>query len=258
MNRIISLALFLAVFSINVCAFESVELDKVKEHAVRILVNTPIDTVNKTPIRGLYELRAKANIFYFSPESEYFFFGEMYNKDGKRITRIKQESALRDFLVKNQDKAILIGDPNATNVIYEFTDPLCPFCHKYEKYIQQKEDVKRYVFLYYPAHAEANVKVTHILCSADKASAMKAIFNHQVKNEDLISCEEGISLGKEHISIAKQVKAKGTPTLFVNNTKIGGFSAQAIDKLLVPNKKSEVLVFKTESSNNQNSKQRVN
>jgi len=243
MKKIIVSLLSISLVSF-VHASEESELKSIKEHATKVLVNTPVDSINKTPIDGLYELRAKANIFYFAPKTEYFFFGEMFNKDGKSITRIKKESALRDYLVTNQDKAILIGDPNATNVIYEFTDPLCPYCLKYEDFIREKEDVKRYVFLFYPAHASAEAKVTHILCSDDKASAMEAVFNNEVKDVDLVSCEDGIALRKEHTSIANQVGAKGTPTLFVNNTKIGGFSKQAINKLLVSNEKKETLVSK--------------
>src|SRR5689334_22975663 len=69
--------------------------------------NLPFDTVGQTDIVGLYEVISGQNVFYFYPEKEYLFVGEIYTKGGKSITAARKgELAASTVKTLPLDKAV--------------------------------------------------------------------------------------------------------------------------------------------------------
>jgi thiol:disulfide interchange protein DsbC len=129
-------------------------------------------------------------------------------------------------------KAVEIG--SGAKIIYEFTDPDCPFCRKASSYFDTRPDVKRYVFFNpLPRHPRAKEKVRFILSMPDKAKAYHDVMSGRMDAAPpLMSTPEGIKLQEEHRDIAKKNKVNSTPTFMIYGRIIEGFDQKKIEGAL--------------------------
>jgi len=99
-----------------------------KDNLLKSFPNLRVDSVSESPVKGLFEVVAGNQVFYFSPEG-YLMFGELWSKDGKNLTAEVREKVLAEK-VKNipLDKALRIG--SGPRQVIEFTDPDCPICRR--------------------------------------------------------------------------------------------------------------------------------
>ena len=106
--------------------------------------NLRVDSIKESPIKGLYEIVAGNQVFYFSPDG-YLMFGELWSKDGKNLTAEMREKVLAEKVKSIPlDKALKIG--SGPRQVIEFTDPDCPYCRKVDELLAKRTDVTRYVF----------------------------------------------------------------------------------------------------------------
>jgi len=194
--------------------------------------NLPFETIGQTDINGLYEVISGQNVFYFYPEKEYLFFGEIVAKDGKSITAAKK-GELAANLVKNLplNKAVKVGS-GATAVI-EFTDPDCPYCKKAHEFFKNRTDVTSYVFFTPLAHPAAITKIHYILNAEDKAKAYHEMMEGGKPVQPAAGYSESVKkLAQEHIALARSAGVTGTPTFFISGKQVVGADIQQIEKLL--------------------------
>ncbi len=196
--------------------------------------NTPYESVTQTGIKGIYEVVSGANVFYFAPEGGYLLFGEIF-KDGESITaKRKTELGARQLKDLPLDKAVKIGE--GQNEIIEVADPDCPFCRKAHRFLKDRDDVTRYVFLYpLPIHPKAPAKAKHVLCSSDQAAALDEVLSGEwdSKEELIVPCGgKGEQLLQEHIKVAQKLGVRGTPAFWINGTPVKGANIPRIKELL--------------------------
>ena len=86
-----------------------------KENLMKSFPNLKVDGFRESPLKGLYEITAGEQVFYFSPEG-YLFFGEIWTKDGKNLTAEMREKVAGER-IKNLplDKALKIGNGPVTS-----------------------------------------------------------------------------------------------------------------------------------------------
>jgi len=192
------------------------------------------DSFKAIDIPGMYEVVSGQNVFYFYPEKEYLFVGEIYTKDRKTLSadrkkEIRENSAK---LVKTLplEKAVKIG--SGKNTVIEFTDPDCPYCRKASEFLKKRKDVTRYVFFAPFAHPQAITKVHHILNSKDKGAAYEDMMGGKPSPQGATYSEAVMSLAQEHIALAKKVGVQGTPTFFVNGQEVVGADEKKIESIL--------------------------
>jgi thiol:disulfide interchange protein DsbC len=180
----------------------------------------------------LYEVTSGLNVFYYYPEKEYLFFGDMFTLEGKNITA-ERKAGLAAKLVKNLplDKAVSTG--NGKTVVIEFTDPDCPFCKKAYDYLKSKQDITLYTFFSPLAHPAAISKVYYILNAQDKSKAYHDVFDGKSVTPPADGYSDSIKkLAQEHMDLARSVGVSGTPTFFINGKQIVGADIQKIEKLI--------------------------
>jgi thiol:disulfide interchange protein DsbC len=215
------------------CATQSTPVTVSPETSLhKALPNLTIESIQQTDIQGLYEVTSGLNIFYYYPEKEYLFFGDMFTLEGKNITAEKK-AGIAAKLVKNLplDKAVSTG--NGKTVVIEFTDPDCPFCKKAYDYLKTKQDVTLYTFFSPFAHPAAISKVYYILNAQDKSKAYHDVFDGKSVTPPADGYSDSIKkLAQEHMDLARSVGVSGTPTFFINGKQIVGADIQKIEKLL--------------------------
>lgn len=68
---------------------------------------------------------------YLTPDKKHVVVGPLFDSDGKRYAEERLNAATGAGLDWNafaETHWVAEGDPNATNIVYVFTDPNCPYC----------------------------------------------------------------------------------------------------------------------------------
>jgi thiol:disulfide interchange protein DsbC len=192
-----------------------------------------LDGFRESPLKGLYEITAGEQVFYFSPEG-YLFFGEIWTKDGKNLTAEMREKVTAER-IKNLplDKALKIG--NGPKKVIEFTDPECPYCRKVDNYLSKRTDVTRYVY-FVPLrriHPDAEKKARYILSQPDRDKAFHDVFEGVLDGKP-ISIADGAQQQQleEMEKIAAGLGVRGTPALWIEGAPVNGADIQKISELL--------------------------
>lgn len=204
-----------------------------KETLMKTFPNLKLDSFRESPLKGLYEITAGEQVFYFSPEG-YLFFGEIWNKDGKNLT-----AEVRGKVIANRinslplDKALKVG--SGPKKIIEFTDPDCPYSRKVDNYLSNRTDITRYVY-FVPLrkiHPDSEKKARYILSQPDRDKAFREVLTGQLDGK-AIAIADGVQQQQleEMEKIAAGMGVRGTPALWIEGTHVNGADLQRISALL--------------------------
>ena len=147
------------------------EVEIRKNLAERLPQLGKIDEVTKSPIPGLFEVRANGSeIFYTDPQGNFLLQGDLIDTQLKRnLTeeRINKLTALAFADLPLKD-AFTIVRGNGKRKIAVFEDPNCGYCKRFERDLQQVNNVTISMFLYPILSADSAEKSRNIWCSKDK------------------------------------------------------------------------------------------
>jgi len=202
--------------------------------------NIPIDSITPSKVPGLYEVVAGQQIFYYAPDAECIVGGPIVTKEGKNLTKEKQQELEQKRIAQKVkdiplDKAVKIG--KGKNQVIEITDPDCPYCRKAAEFFAGRKDVTKYVFLYpLDMHKQAEEKVRYILCAKDKAKAYEQAMTGKLDDMKFKVCKDAHvdTLLKAHKEVASQLGVTGTPFFIINGQPVVGADIPMIEKLLGP------------------------
>jgi thiol:disulfide interchange protein DsbC len=200
----------------------------------------PVGDISDTPIVGLYQLEVGSNIIYYYPEKDLLVFGEIWK--GRESLTAQKRSQLISKKVKEipLSKAMKVG--NGANTVIEFTDPDCPYCRQAAEFLNERNDVTRYVFFFpLQGHPDAKSKIRYILCSSDRGKAYKEVMAGKIDGQKVDTCpdDEVSALMKDHLEIANKAGINGTPVFWINGAFVHGANIPALEALLNQNKSKE-------------------
>lgn len=204
-----------------------------KEALMKNFPNLTLDSFKESPLKGLYEITAGDQVFYFSPDG-YLFFGEVWTKDGKNLTaEIRQKIASERVNGIPLDKAVKIG--NGPRKIIEFTDPDCPYCRKVDSFLSKRTDVTRYIY-FVPLrkiHPDAEKKIRYILSHSDRESAIRDVFSGRFDGKPIPVGDAAHTKELEEMEqVAARLGVRGTPALWIDGTPVNGADIPRISGLL--------------------------
>lgn len=195
--------------------------------------NIPLERVNSTPVEGIYEIVTKnGEILYFAPRSGHILAGEIWNSQGKNLTRESKAQMMSAKLsMFPLDKAIKIGD--GPNQVVEVSDPDCPFCRDGSAFFSARDDVTRYIFLH-PLdriHPQAEAKSRFILSAEDQETAYEDVFSGEYDDQPLPEFEDN-GLLEVHQQISREIGINSTPRYWINGKYVSGTNLKEFTKLL--------------------------
>lgn len=228
--------LLLAVY-FSSCAYaddlSDKDLQKVKEQLQASFSAIRVNDFKPGPIDGSYEINMGNGIVYYFPKNEMLVFGEIFNKDGESLTRKSFVNFFKEKMKRLPIKSgVVVGDPNGKEVI-EITDPDCPYCQRYEKFIETlslQKPIKRIIFFETRMHPNAKAKVIHVLCSEDKLKALQDMFNGV--SVELKTCDHAENQLKEQQQVIHGLGISATPTIIIDDRLIPGFKPEIISNYL--------------------------
>lgn len=204
-----------------------------KNLAERIPALAQIDEISKTAMPGLFEVRVGNEVLYTDAEGNYLIQGSLLDTRNKRnLTdeRIEKLTAIdfKDLPAKN---AFTIVRGNGKRKLAVFEDPNCGYCKRFEKDMQNVDNVTVSIYLIPILGADSVEKARNIWCAKDKAKAWND-WMHDAAVPKATSCNTDAITA--NLELAKKYRITGTPTLvFADGTRVpGAINAQQVEKLL--------------------------
>ena len=187
-------------------------------------------------MKGLYEVIAGTQLFYYSPEAGILIVrGEMYTSQGRNLTDEKRLEIIAER-VKDipLEKALRVG--NGKNQVIEFSDPDCSHCRRASTFFAERRDVARYIF-FFPLSPQSETKVRYILCSEDPVKAYEEAYAGKLDAVKVEVCkdEKVDERLKAHRAAANRLGIEGTPFFIVNGNIVAGANLPTLTKLLGAN-----------------------
>lgn len=226
--RIVLAVLFL---STTACADEAA----VKKALGKRFPDMPIASVNKAPVKGLYEVVAGQQVFYVDAEVRHVILGNIIDVEKQRnLTNERREALMRvDFAQLPFDNAIEIVRGKGTRRIAIFEDPDCPYCRKLEADLAQMDDLTIYVFLYPldQLHPEAGRKARQVWCAPDRARAWLDVMLKGKLPDNDGNCPNPVAAT---IALAQKLNIQGTPAIVFENGRLvpGAVPKERLEALL--------------------------
>ena len=232
LNKIAALAALVAAVLVGATA-QAQEAAIRKNLAERVPQLPKIDEVRKSPMPGLFEIRLGTDLFYTDVEGNYLIQGHLIDTRLQRdLTQERLDKLMAiDFSALPVKDAFTIVRGNGKRKIAVFEDPNCGYCKRFERDLQQVDNVTVHMFLYPILGPDSTDKSRNIWCAKDKAKAWQ---DWMVRDQlpaaascDSAALARNVEFGKKH-------KVTGTPTLvFADGTRVpGAVGAQQVEKLL--------------------------
>ena len=204
-----------------------------KTLAERIPQMEKIDEVQATAMPGLYEVRIGTDIFYTDAKGNYLIQGELIDTRARRnLTedRINKLSAV-DFAALPFKDAFTIVRGDGKRKLAVFEDPNCGYCKRFERDMQNVDNVTVHLFLYPILSPDSAEKSRNIWCAKDRTAAWE---DYMVRDRIPAAATCDTSALQRNLAFGKKYKITGTPTLiFADGSRVpGAIPAKDVEKRL--------------------------
>jgi thiol:disulfide interchange protein DsbC len=184
-----------------------------------------IDSVQKTPYLGLYEIRMGREVIYTDEKGEQFIVGEIIDAK-KRINitqqRIAELSRIR-FSELPLELAVKNVRGNGKRQLAIFEDPNCGYCKRFQRTLSKMDNLTTYTFMIGILAPDSKDKAQAILCAKDRNATHQA-WMLEGATPAAAACEETYAKTME---LARKLGVESTPTLyFANGRRVQGAIAQ--------------------------------
>lgn len=195
-----------------------------------VILGEGVSYVFVTPetLKHLDQISEKNRDQYFR---HWLFGGVFYDMESQTdlTAPMKKLAQMIDVQKLPIENAITREKGKASNTLYVFTDPRCPFCKKLETEIAQLDNVRIHTFLtpLTTLHPDAKELSARIVCAQNKVQAFEDVMLRDKEPKNEAKCQTTLT---ENEKLMTELGIKGTPTLFFENgERVTGFlSAQAI------------------------------
>lgn len=189
-------------------------------------------SINKSVVKGLYEVITDDAVFYVSADGQYLINGDVFdlNDANKNLTSIKMEAIIKEKnaiyfeqLNSLEKDMITYKADDEKHVVKVFTDPTCGYCQKLHADMQGYNDLGITIrYLAFPrgglGSSTYNTMVS-IWCSEDRNMAMDNAKSRKPVASS--TCENTV---KEQFELGAALGVKGTPALFLEDgTSMPGY-----------------------------------
>ncbi len=158
------------------------------------------------------EMRGRSLAFYLTPDGDHVIVGTMLDEDGNNlseasiqelVTGPKFESAWPEL---EDSHWVRDGDEDADTIIYTFTDPNCPYCHRFRQQAEPWIDAGKVQLRHIMVGILAEDSLTKAATILGSKNPEKAMQKHQASFD-----QGGIEVDRKQVSAAHlDVKANNS------------------------------------------------
>jgi thiol:disulfide interchange protein DsbC len=191
-----------------------------------------VESVNRSPMPGLYEVVANGHIFYTDEKVTFIIRGVLFDARTpamRNITKARNAELAAQALTKSTENAIKRVRGNGRRVLYTFEDPNCGYCRQQQKELLKLNDITIYTFLWPILSSDSVEKSRAVWCSKDRAKAWEDLMTRGVAPQGEARCDAPF---EKNMDLARRFGANGTPALFLaDGSMIGGYlTAEKIEE----------------------------
>jgi len=191
-----------------------------------------VDSVNKTPYAGLYEVRIGADVIYTDDKAQFLFIGNVVDaKTGLNYTKARIDELNKiKFADLPLDLALKMVKGDGKRVIAVFEDPNCGYCKRFRKTLAGMNNITVYTFMYNILAEDSAVKSKNIWCSADRNKAWEDwMMNGKAAPTAAANCANP---NEKVLALGQKLNVRGTPGIFFTDGSRypGGMDAKALEE----------------------------
>lgn len=200
-----------------------------------VLPGVKLDSINPSPIKGLYEVVVGPKLFYVSEDGKYLIQGSLIDVKAKEdLTESRLGKIRVNALHKvGADKMIVFKPKIGKHVVHVFTDIDCGYCRKLhseiDQYMSQGIEIR---YLFFPRAGEGSEswdKAVSVWCAKDRNAALTKAKKGDAGDKQ--QCDNPVA---EHYALGNALGAAGTPMLITDKGNVlpGYVSAAQLSKIL--------------------------
>lgn len=180
-----------------------------------------VDSIRPTPVDGLYEVIAGAEVHYLSADGRYLLRGSLIDLQERRDLTAERREGLAHAAVEDvAEERMLVYEPADGPAQYEitvFTDTSCQYCRQLHEDLMQmiQQYPVRLRYLLHPragADSDAADTMRDVWCAPDPQAAMTAAKRDKSVPARAEGCETPMA---GHLALAKRVGVSGTPYVLI-------------------------------------------
>lgn len=186
------------------------------------LPSIKIDSIEPSPIPGVYELISGGQIYYVSGDGQFIIDGSVIDTASRENITATRLGGVQLSLINALDETeMLVYEPeHSTNrSITIFTDTSCPYCSKLHAEIDELLDNGiRVRYLMFPRAgqgSESHQELESVWCANDPHTAMTI-----AKAGGVIESKTCHNPIQAHIALAEAVGLRGTPLIYLTAVKV--------------------------------------
>ena len=212
---------FLLLFLVSTAAFAQSIPQQVIDKAATLIPNTLPDSVEATPVSGLYQVSFGMQVVYLFEDGKHLLSGDLINLEaGANLTEDARKSGRKSVIDSLDEEGMVIFTPSETqSTITVFTDTECGYCVRLHQELQQvlAGGVRvRYLGCRRAGlGSESHKTLVSVWCAEDSQDAMNDAKSGQ--RVEPVVCETPI---EQHMQAAEAVGVRGTPTIVLQDGKL--------------------------------------
>jgi len=177
-----------------------------------------IGSIEKTPIKGLFEVVVGADVIYVSGDGKYMVDGRLIDlANQKDLTEPRRAKIRKQAIDKvGEDRMVIFAPDKYEHTITVFTDIACGYCRKLHRQIADygAEGI-RVRYLFFPragVGSDSFKKSVSVWCADGRRQAMTDA--KAGKPVEPKSCENPV---QDHLELGKQLGVSGTPAILLES-----------------------------------------
>jgi thiol:disulfide interchange protein DsbC len=186
----------------------------------RLGTDLKVDSVLRSPMPGLFEVRIGTDVFYADDKAKYLIMGQIQDLvTGKNYTQERLDMLAVDevFGTKQIGNALKLVKGNGKREIAVFEDVNCGYCKKLRNELEKLTDVTIYTYMVPILSQDSETKMRSVWCAKDRNKAyddwmMRGVTPPAADDRCVVPVEANSTL-------AKNLRVNGTPAIFFTNGK---------------------------------------
>ncbi|QIK38419.1 DsbC family protein [Caldichromatium japonicum] len=198
--------------------------DTIRAALKEIAPDLKVTSITPSPIKGLYEVMAGAEVLYITADGRHFISGHIVDLKTRTDLTEPRVSEARKRLIDavSEDRMVIFGDQNAKHTITVFTDIECGYCRKLHRQIDDylKEGI-RVRYLFFPRAgkgSQAFDEAVSVWCAGD-AEARRIALTRAKAGETIDSktCDNPV---EAHMLLGMDLGLSGTPAIITESGEL--------------------------------------
>lgn len=194
-----------------------------REHLEQKYPGFQADSIESTPLDGIYEVVSGTDVMYVSEDGRYLLRGSLIDLDNERnLTQRRRGELVRDKIESVGEDSMLVYPPAQGEAEYRitvFTDTTCPYCQRlHEDLLDLRQEHSLEIrYLMFPRgglQSKGARELRSVWCSDDPQAALTAAKGNESFTPQDTSCDTPIAA---HYELGRQVGVDGTPYLILGD-----------------------------------------